>query len=189
LATCAVEQGYTCTGIPLSTCTFTCGDGTVTGNEQCDDGNTNSGDVCSSVCQYEFTPETEANGTCAEANGPFNVPFVFDASITPAGDQDFVAFTVPNYADVKVETFSPTIGVCPTGTDTVIQLRGSDCTTIIASDDDDGINSCSVINPSVASDAGARNLAPGTYYVRVEEYLNNGVISSYKLQVSFAPVR
>ncbi len=42
----------------------TCGDGVLQSgcNEQCDDGNTNNGDGCSSTCQYEFgclpTPDT-----------------------------------------------------------------------------------------------------------------------------------
>jgi len=34
--------------------TFFCGDGSVDGVEQCDDGNTTNGDCCSSNCQYEF---------------------------------------------------------------------------------------------------------------------------------------
>ena len=33
--------------------TVACGDGSVAGNEQCDDGNTTSGDGCSSTCQLE----------------------------------------------------------------------------------------------------------------------------------------
>jgi cysteine-rich repeat protein len=39
----------------------TCGDGVLSGNEQCDDGNTTSGDGCSSVCMKE-TPNTCGNG-------------------------------------------------------------------------------------------------------------------------------
>jgi cysteine-rich repeat protein len=34
---------------------FVCGDGVVEGAEQCDDGNTASGDCCSTTCQYEAT--------------------------------------------------------------------------------------------------------------------------------------
>jgi fibro-slime domain-containing protein len=41
-----------------------CGDGVITGNEQCDDGNTVSGDGCSSTCQVE------AHYTCPMAGKP-----------------------------------------------------------------------------------------------------------------------
>ncbi len=40
-----------------------CGDGVVSGNEQCDDGNTASGDGCSATCTAEATP-----GTCGDGN-------------------------------------------------------------------------------------------------------------------------
>lgn len=54
--TCLVEPGYTCTKDVLfeySICTYsnTCGDGVrVSLVEECDDGNTISGDGCSSGC-------------------------------------------------------------------------------------------------------------------------------------------
>jgi uncharacterized delta-60 repeat protein len=51
-ATCAIETGYACVGMP-STCTAGCGDGAVAGSEGCDDGDATSGDGCSAVCQVE----------------------------------------------------------------------------------------------------------------------------------------
>ena len=54
-----VEPGWTCPNVGGSggPCTKaaanTCGDGIVAGNEQCDDGNTNSDDGCSSTCTVE----------------------------------------------------------------------------------------------------------------------------------------
>lgn len=51
-ATCAIEAGFTCSGLP-SVCITTCGDGTMAGSEQCDDGNVISGDGCSSTCLNE----------------------------------------------------------------------------------------------------------------------------------------
>lgn len=185
-ATCTVEQGYGCTGTAPSVCTFTCGNGTVTGNEQCDDGNTNNGDLCSSVCLYELTPEVEPNNACGAGNGPFTVPFIYDGAITPVADVDIVSFVVPAFADVKLETFAPTMNTCP-GADTFLELRAPDCTTIIISDDDDSVlGACSLINPSVAADSAARNLAPGTYFARVNEFGNDGTLAAYKLQVTFA---
>lgn len=43
----------TSTSTPTVTPTPVCGDGVVEGTEQCDDGNTASGDCCSSSCQFE----------------------------------------------------------------------------------------------------------------------------------------
>lgn len=185
-ASCTVEQGYTCTGTPLSTCTFTCGNGSVSGSEQCDDGNTTNGDTCSAVCLYEFTPETEPNDTCGATNGPFNVPFIVDGAISPVADLDYIAFTVSEYADVKLETFAPTMGVCAADVDTIIELRGTDCTSVLVTNDESGLASCSKVD--AAADANARNLAPGTYFVRVQDYQNNSVIAGYKLQVTFVAI-
>jgi hypothetical protein len=42
-----------------------CGNGVVDPNEQCDDGNTTSGDCCSSTCQYEA-----GGGACADDGNP-----------------------------------------------------------------------------------------------------------------------
>ena len=50
--TCAVEEGYTCSGAP-SMCAPVCGDGFLTGLEQCDDGDALSGDGCSATCTVE----------------------------------------------------------------------------------------------------------------------------------------
>ncbi len=51
-ATCAIEAGHGCTGIP-SVCTVTCGDGIKADSEACDDGNTSDGDGCSATCAIE----------------------------------------------------------------------------------------------------------------------------------------
>ena len=59
---CIVEQGWVCdnsgqlmTPSQPSSCTYTvkCGDKKIGGSETCDDGNTTSGDGCSSTCQLE----------------------------------------------------------------------------------------------------------------------------------------
>jgi len=57
-----VTQGYdggslSCAGNCLSynygSCTSTCGNGVISGSEQCDDGDTSSGDGCSAICTVE----------------------------------------------------------------------------------------------------------------------------------------
>lgn len=158
---------------------YQCGNGIKEGPEQCDDGNTVSGDSCSSLCQFEFTAEDEASGnnTCAGPNGPYPAPVLITGAISPVGDVDYFSFTLATTSDVRVETFGPSgPGTCPAGVDTNVVLSNEDCSLILASDNDDGLGTCSLINPFAAADSGARHLPPGTYRVRVEEFGNNAQI-------------
>ena len=69
---CRVVLGWNCTGGSASskdTCTSVCGDGvTATGAEACDDGNTKSGDGCSTTCvvetNYTCTTNDAGLATC-----------------------------------------------------------------------------------------------------------------------------
>jgi cysteine-rich repeat protein len=184
-AACAVETGYSCSGTP-SVCATVCGDGTMAGTEACDDGNTTDGDCCSSACAIEAGCESEPNDACGTADGPLAAPTGFIGAISPAGDVDFFAFTLTTRSSVRVETFTgSTPGAC-TAADTVIELRGTDCTTVLGSDDDDGINACSLINP--ATDAFARTLPAGTYYVRARAFSATATIASYNVQITVTSV-
>jgi cysteine-rich repeat protein len=164
-----------------------CGNGAKEGLEQCDDGNTMSGDGCSPVCLFELESEDEAGGnnTCADTSGPYSPPVIVAGAITPIGDHDYFAFTVPAVADVRVETFGPAgPGSCAAPIDTRVELRAQDCASVLVADDDDGIGACSLINP--ATDPAARHLAPGTYFVRVEELGNNAeILPGYSAFISF----
>ena len=65
--TCLVENGFYC-GQPSgnsqpSVCAAVCGDKILAGTEQCDDGNTQSGDGCSSTCTFE------AGWSCSSTKG------------------------------------------------------------------------------------------------------------------------
>src|SRR5262249_30295002 len=62
---CKLEVGFTCTGQP-SVCTAICGDGLVRGTEECDDGNTVSGDGCSATCKKEFCGDGIVNNSGTE---------------------------------------------------------------------------------------------------------------------------
>jgi cysteine-rich repeat protein len=167
-----------------------CGNGIKEGLEQCDDGNTMSGDGCSPVCLFEMESEDEAGGnnSCADSSGPYSPPVIIAGAITPIGDLDYFAFTVPAVADVRVETFGPAgPGACAAPIDTLVELRGQDCTSVLAADNDDGLGACSLINPAV--DVAARHLPPGTYFVRVEELGNNAeIVPGYSAYITFVAV-
>lgn len=151
-----------------------CGNNAIETSEQCDDGNSTSGDGCSSTCQWETAGTASGMGAS------------FMGSITPAGNVDWYAVTVPAGYSVRAETLTAEPATC-SGADTVMRFWQADRTTQIMSDDDGGVDRCSLLNP--VDDTLMRNLAAGTYYVSVEEYGNNGTIASYVLNVAIqAPV-
>ncbi|MCC6552624.1 MAG: DVUA0089 family protein [Polyangiaceae bacterium] len=173
----------------LDTCVpAACGDGFLqVGVEGCDDGNQDEGDCCSAACVASpvCVIEQGANDTCGSPNGPYapDPETVVLASIQPAGDVDFFMFTLPAAADVRLETFSGVgPGACADGIDTVIELRASDCTTVIAGDDDGGIQNCSLLDPT--SNTALQALPAGDYLVRVNEYANDGIIDAYTLVIT-----
>jgi uncharacterized repeat protein (TIGR01451 family) len=165
-AACTVETGFNCAGSAPSVCNAICGDGLKRGSEQCDDGNTTNGDGCSAACRYEATGESEPNNTCVQANGPFTIPthafgLLLSGAVASTSDVDYYSFTLPVYADVQFETFDSTgPGSCTLPTDTRIELFAPDCTTMLASNDNGGLNNaCSRIIQT--------RLAPGTYALKV----------------------
>jgi cysteine-rich repeat protein len=167
-----------------------CGNGVIEQGEQCEDGNTTSGDGCSATCQFEPIPESEPNSTCAEADGPFpltstvNSFVLVGGDINPANESDFYGFTIPVFADVRFETFDSTgPGSCkPSTVDTVIQVFASDCVTAVTPPKDQGgIGNCSKLDPSI--DTQVRHLAPGTYFVKVFPF-NANTTFKYDLQVT-----
>ncbi|MEZ4311432.1 MAG: DUF4215 domain-containing protein, partial [Polyangiaceae bacterium] len=173
-ATCAPETGYTCTGTP-SVCTTVCGDSIKAGAEQCDDGNTAAGDCCSPTCQVEAGCEIEPNTACG-AQTPMPaftgspLASAVKGDINPATDADFYSFTLagPGVQSIRVETYFGTPGTCTstTANDTFLELRGTTCATVLASNEDGtGIGWCSLIDGTVT--AAARALTPGTYSARV----------------------
>jgi cysteine-rich repeat protein len=168
-----------------------CGNGTKEPGEQCDDGNAASGDGCSATCTFEVATEIEPNNTPAQAlaNPLFPVNQLWAGAITPSGDNDYYRIHLNTTSDLRIETFDGNgPGTCAT-IDTVIYLYGPNGTTQLATDDQGGINSCSLIDSNVAATfPGARHLAPGDYYVRVQSYLNSGVIGAYDVVVTYNAV-
>lgn len=163
-----------------------CGDGVVAGNELCDDGNTADGDGCSALCEIEMaSPEVEPNNdaTQADANPHFTPNALITGAITPIGDNDWFAIDIPGIADLRIETFDPgSMTTCNT-VDSTIALFGPDGATALAGDDDDGIQACSLLDPS--TDAGVTRLQPGTYFLRVREFQSDETIPGYDVLVRY----
>ncbi|MDX2009692.1 MAG: DVUA0089 family protein [Myxococcaceae bacterium] len=162
----------------------TCGDGFVDGAERCDDGNTMPGDGCDGACAFEVRAEAEPNGAPSQASGPFAVDAVLAGALAPAGDRDVFALTLTRRADLRIETFDATGPGSCTGIDTVITLFAADGTTVIASRDQGGLGNCAALDPTRAADAAVRQLPPGTYYLRVNEFLDDATIAGYRVRIT-----
>lgn len=93
-----------------------CGDGYVNTGEQCDDGNTMSGDGCSSTCQTEMPMDT--SDTCPGALIPVTAGVPVD--ITPTMPAPLVTALTSNYVDDY--TTCDGLGPPPMGKDRVFQV-------------------------------------------------------------------
>jgi cysteine-rich repeat protein len=135
-----------------------CGNGVTALGEQCDDGGLAAGDGCSPICELEPT-ETEGNNTPMAADA-YADPWY--AAISPAGDVDVVSVSVPGPSStLSAMTVDKGDGGCAAGAiDSEIEILGTNGSTVLASDDDNGEGACSF--------TAAAGLASGVYYVRVK---------------------
>jgi cysteine-rich repeat protein len=149
-----------------------CGNRIIEGAEQCEDGNTVSGDGCTATCGFEpaATINLSALGTTTVAG-----------AINPEFNRDALRITVTGTTTLlRAETFVDAASrVCPFGTNTRLRLF-NDAGTELGTDATDGINSCSLINPQVDTFAA---LIPGNYWLVVEEDGNNTTIPNYNVVV------
>ncbi|NUP12800.1 MAG: hypothetical protein HOW73_42725 [Polyangiaceae bacterium] len=129
--------------------------------------------------------ETEANNTYSAANTGAGCAS-WAGAITVVGDKDCFAVDVTVAGSrILAQTTDVNGQGCPSGFDSVIRLYNS-AGTALASDDQGapGSDGCSMFLPT---NAATTNLAVGTYYVCVEDYLNNGTTPPYLLLLSAAP--
>ena len=121
-----------------------------------------------------FEPDGNAGAAKTIASGERQ-----NRSIHVAGDVDWAKFTLTQRSDVRIETDG-------SSGDTELWLMASDGTTVMEYDDDDGNGRFSLINRT-----GANALNPGTYYIAVGEYEDDGAITGYTLAltVTLAPAQ
>jgi cysteine-rich repeat protein len=153
-----------------------CGDALRDANEECDDGNENSNDGCSSGCVLE-SDESEPNDSTGQADDYTSFPF--HAAIAAASDVDVFAISVPSGAGLVAETFDFGDGACSQLTlDSKVEIVAPNGTTVLASDDDSGAGYCASVSAS--------SLSAGTHFVRVRA---SGAATAfpYVLNVSVQP--
>lgn len=120
-------------------------------------------------------PELEPNDTVGEATPACASQ---SGAINPVGDIDLFSVTMAWVrARLTFETNDGAVGSCA-AIDTVITLFDSDGTTVLASDDESGVNSCSKTTYTPLPGAG------GPFFIKVEEFLNNSVIAQYGLSAT-----
>ena len=135
--------------------------------------------------------EVEPNGTPGTATplvfrGPVGVA---SGAIKPGGDVDVYSFDVSDVVTQRVWVLTDTGGTQNSGAtsrDTVISLIGSDGSTVIESDDDDGTGNGgdgSVETGLASAIAGASVSAPGKYYIQVKAFSPTAIVDPYKVFV------
>ena len=163
-----------------------CGDGTRQTPEHCDDGNTSGGDECPATCRPDKIPEVEDNGTAAAAQVLPLLPELIGGAISLGSDRDMFRFTLATTADLAIETYDDAYTgenaeTCQ-GIDTALDLLAANGTSLLASDDDGGINNCSSLTP--ATYQAMERLAPGTYYTRVTSF-GGATVPAYSLSIRY----
>jgi cysteine-rich repeat protein len=156
-----------------------CGNGAVETGEECDDGNTLPDDGCDPLCRSEITPieldEIEPNDTPEQATEVESLPAIAHGSITPGNDEDFYRIDLAG-PDLLLETFNADgPGNCDGDTDTIIELRGPDGSSVVAIDDDGGPGLCSRVE--------LHGLTPGVYYPCVRSFSLLAEIPAYQLRM------
>lgn len=116
-------------------------------------------------CEDAFEPD----GSAAQAS-PIVSGVVQSHSLCPAGDEDWVTFTLAETSGVTLETSGPS-------GDTRMWLFDAAGTGQIEFDDDDGTGLFSFIDRVCGVDA----LAAGTYTVKVDEFGDDDPIAAYDL--------
>lgn len=111
---------------------------------------------------------------------------VANGAISVAGDVDYYKFTVS--ANQRVWAYVDTGAPAGPSEDAVLTLFDTDGTTQIEMDDDDGTGNGGdgTTENGLAPLIAGRSFplgSPGTYYLKVQEYNNDAVLSPYKLYV------
>ena len=121
-----------------------------------------------------FATEVEPNGTAATATPLGGANVAVQANIFPANDVDIYSFTAT--AGDRVYAATQTSFDASASGDSVLDVLGTDGTTVLESDPNDG-----TYNASSSSIAGVVIPTNGTYFLRVRHNVATGTIRPYQL--------
>lgn len=88
---CECLEGY---AFDSNSCLAVCGDGLVFSSEECDDGNNDNGDGCSSICQLETNYRCQSNSTknpslCQYIGSPLSITLINTQKTSDANEGIF----------------------------------------------------------------------------------------------------
>ena len=131
------------------------------------------------MAAWTTTVEVEPNGTPAEANAVLLDGSIAEASISPAGDEDYFKFDLTAGTNYVIEN-GPSTTALGTNFDIVMWLYDTDGFTPLDYDDDGGAANFShmTFTPSLT----------GTYYVKIRAYSHPGSTGIYGFRVREAGV-
>ena len=188
-------------GYVINTSTFEpniCGNGFADGTEQCDDGNTISGDGCSSTCIFESnTVEgTSDNNSIPTAEGlaPWPTPTgglisIVGGIAAQSGDEDWYTFTVPSSISGSVN-FYASLERYRNFANSEITLTDVNGVELVTAND---TNTYPDLGPILsAQNVTLPTLVPGnTYFIRVRGQggISANYVNSYRLNVSVGSPR
>lgn len=119
--------------------------------------------------------ETEPNNTCGTAN-PYTLGDVYHGGLAaPGGDQDWISFSA-NQNDLITAATDADQG---STTDTYLELYASDCTSLLAFNDDGGPGLFSLISDFKAP-------STGTYYLKIRGF-SSSTVGLYVAVVTAVP--
>ncbi|MCP3868501.1 MAG: hypothetical protein GY703_10465 [Gammaproteobacteria bacterium] len=134
----------------------------------------NPSDVSITNIEHSYCDFYEPNDSNAEAT-PISNEETQTHCIDPQDDQDWMEFTLTEPAGVRIETFGP-------GGDTELWLYDEN-NEEIGYDNNGGDTNWSLIERTCGVDA----LAPGSYFIRIQDYETNNLIPEYDLSLVTTP--
>jgi cysteine-rich repeat protein len=159
-----------------------CSDGFTDAPETCDDGNQNSGDGCSATCQLEgLTNEIEPNNSVADA----------DANGLVVSSSGLIAGAITDVSDEKDFFRVQTGGLSVVRFELFDNTAGNDCGSTTGT-----LRLFDAAGTPIISDAGGGirscpamifPFAGGVNYLQLEETGTNGNIPLYRLESDFVP--
>ncbi|MCA9553553.1 MAG: pre-peptidase C-terminal domain-containing protein [Myxococcales bacterium] len=150
-----------------------CGNEILETGEQCDDGNTTSGDSCSATCEAESQGAVSGIGQTQ----------TFSGSIVPANRVDYYQVTLPAVGFIRATTGVPVVGQCAGEADTVVRLFDAGFEELAVADDTSD-SACGELNPLFYQ---VTALEAGTYWVSVESFAGDQSIAAYQVEFETYP--